>query len=484
MSTHQSTLTQFHKLLSSEFGLCTALSGNKATVSGNDVFVGKDVFGSKTIKEIGSFGGGSLSDWFHVVIEDLGKTEEEKVDIGLLIPLPTVSVNGSVNELMTGMSGTDSEACKWTSTFCATLGYVMKSLRSKHDGKDIEMKTQFVWNMTYTELPMKVSDQNVKLTGTTAKDQTKCNETRTIVEMDSKSSAGSALFTIENKAVFSVSNLDLRIRGGHGLFVVESTGDSLRIENCGMIASSGSSLSESVICVNGGSLELLSSLLNTTESPTCSLSVALISVNSATANVILNTISISGFSFSSSSLVHLATQTSMTVKHVTFEGCIHSLGKGHLVLVEGTNLENQISPASWEGTFSEATPMESHWGKDSALSSSSEWKETSLLFYLFRPDGKIVAGGTGNKASTHPFCGSEQLICSTLESAHNSLRDGLDTVWIESDISLSSKLAVVTSAKYTSSTSTKRVLSLTQSGMVEVDGCRRLHPQPNRVTNN
>ncbi|KAK2962018.1 hypothetical protein BLNAU_3074 [Blattamonas nauphoetae] len=445
-------------------------SGNKATVSGNDVFVGKSVFGSKTISEIGSFGGGSLSDWFHVVIEDLGKTEEEKVDIGLLIPLPTVSVNGSVKELTTGMSGTNSEECKWTSTFCATLGYAMNSLRSKQDGKYIEMKTQFVWNMTYTEQPMNVSDQNVKLTGTTASDQTKCNTTRTIVEMDSKSTAGSALFTIENNAVFSVSNMDLKIREGHGLFVVASTGDSLRIENCGMIASSGSTLSESVICVNGGSLELVSSLLNTTELPSCSLSEALISVNSATANVVLDTVSICGFSFSSSSLVHLATETSMTVKHVTFERCIPSLGTGHLVLVEGTNLQTQISPPSWEGTFSETTPMESLWGKDSTLSSSLEWNEASLLFYLFRPVGKIVAGGTGNKASTHPFCGSKQLICSTLESAHTSLRDGLNTVWIESDISLISKLEVVTSATLTSSTSTKRVVSLTKSGMVEVDG--------------
>ncbi|KAK2957168.1 hypothetical protein BLNAU_7762 [Blattamonas nauphoetae] len=445
-------------------------SGNKATVSGNDVFVGKNVFGSRKISEIGLFGGGSLSDWFHVVIEDLGKTEEEKVDIGLLIPLPTVSVNGSVNELTTGMSGTDNDACKWTSTFCATLVYAMNSLRSKHDGKDIEMKAQFVWNMTYTELPMRVSDQNVKLTGTTAKDQTKCNETRTIVEMDSKSAAGSALFTIENQAVFSVSNMDLKIREGHGLFVVESTGNSLRIENCGMIASSDSTLSESVICVNGGSLELVSSLLNTTELPTCSLSVALISVNSATANVILDTVSISGFSFSSSSLVHLVTETSMTVKHVRFKRCVHSLGNGHLVLVEGNNFVEQISPANWEGTFSEDTPMDSLWGKDSTLSSSSEWNEASLLFYLFRPDGKIVAGGTGNKASTHPFCGSEQLICSTLESAHTSLRNGLDTVWIESDISLISKLRVATSATLTSSTSTKRVVWLTESGMIEVDG--------------
>ncbi|KAK2962040.1 hypothetical protein BLNAU_3096 [Blattamonas nauphoetae] len=444
-------------------------SGNKATMSGNDVFVGKSVFGSKTISEIGSFGGGSLSDWFHVVIEELAKTEEEKVDIGLLIPLPTVSVNGSVNELTTGMSGTDSEACKWTSTFCATLGYAMSTLRSKQDGKYIEMKTQFVWNMTYTELPMNVSDQSVKLTGTTASDQTKCNVTRTIVEMDSKSAAGSALFTIEKGAVFSVSNMDLKIREGHGLIVVASTGDSLRIENCGMIASSGSTLSESVICVNGGSLELLSSLLNTTELPSCSPSEALISVNSASANILIDTVLICGFSFSSSSLVHLATETSMTVKHVTFERCMRSLGTGHLVLVEGTNLQNQISPANWEGTFSETTPMDSLWGKDSTLSSSPEWNEASLLFYLFRPDGKIVAGGTGSKASTHPFCGSEQLICSTLESAHTSLRDGLNTVWIESDISLMSNLGVAKSATLTSSTSTKRVLWLTESGMIEVD---------------
>ncbi|KAK2962015.1 hypothetical protein BLNAU_3071 [Blattamonas nauphoetae] len=170
-------------------------------------------------------------------------------------------------------------------------------------------------------------------------------------------------------------------------------------------------------------------------------------------------------------LLSSATESSQIEMKGTFSECSCGNGKkGDWVFVEGSNLENQIAPSNWEGTFSEATLMDSLWGKDSTLSSSSEWNEASLLFYLFRPDGKIVAGGTGNNASTHPFCGSEQLICSTLESAHTSLRDGLDTVWIESDISLMSKLEVVKSATLTSSTSTKQVLSLTESGMVEVNG--------------
>ncbi|KAK2954541.1 hypothetical protein BLNAU_10561 [Blattamonas nauphoetae] len=395
-------------------------SGNKATLSGNDVYVGKDIFGTKSVQEIGQFGGGSLSDWPHVEIEGREDDEEEMNEIGFIIPLPTVSVNGSVKELTTGMSGTDGEECKWTSSFCATLGYAIVTLRSKHDEEDIEMKAQFVWNMTYSEHPMTVSDQNVKLTGTTAADQNKANFSRSVVKFNDSSVANVPLFSLTNKATLSVSNIDFLLKTTNELFTMDSSASNLNLANCKMIASSDSSSSVSVVSVYGGSVCMEDIQINTTGTSASRFSSPLVSVNAPTSSVSLIDIAFINIEFSSSA-IHLITDIAMIVKDLTFSDCQSSSQDPHLVLVEGTDLTNQIVPANWAGhppTFG-GDDEGQYWCTDSSLTSTPFASSTLLVYLLERTEKSIYVNSAGLDVIG---CGSEALPCKTLSESITHLR--------------------------------------------------------------
>ncbi|KAK2948419.1 hypothetical protein BLNAU_16674 [Blattamonas nauphoetae] len=444
-------------------------SGSWSGSVGKDVYVGKSVFGSKPTSAILKFGGGSYSDWHHVEIEGRGADENELKDIGFLIPLPIVSVNGSVNETTTGLSGKDDEACKWTSTFCATLGFGIDILKSKYNGENIEMGVQYVWNMTYTENPMVVSDQSVVLTGTTATNQNKCDIHRTIVKMNDLSTTGSPLFTITNKAIFSVSNIDFFIKPENGLFTMDAAGDTLKIENSGMIASSGSVSSKSVVSVAGGSVWMKDISLNTSATGRSTFSSPLLHLHSEAGPIILQSISCSNIAISdSSSIVSFVTQFAVVMTDVTFDDCLVSSDESHLVFLEGTDFINQIIPSCWEGSFSSSTPLMDFWGKDSSLS-SGDWKESSLMFYLFPPETVIVLNRDATNPSHHPNCGSALLSCQSLNSAFSSLRDTIRAVSIESEADLTEKIVVTSSCSFIASSSVQ-ILKMAEAGSTEVNG--------------
>ncbi|KAK2960713.1 hypothetical protein BLNAU_4368 [Blattamonas nauphoetae] len=432
------TLTNPIKFFSSTINHAR-FSGNKATLSGNDVYVGKDIFGTKTVQEIGQFGGGSLSDFPHVEIEGREDDEEEMNEIGFIIPLPTVSVNGSVKELTTGMSGTDGEDCKWTSSFCATLGYAIVNLRSKHDEEDIEMKAQFVWNMTYSEHPMTVSDQNVKLTGTTAADQKKANLSRSVVKFNDSSIANVALFSLTNKATLSVSNIDFLLKTTNELFTMDSSASNLNLANCKMIASSDSSSSVSVVSVYGGSVCMEDIQINTTGISASRFSLPLVSVNAPQSSVSLIDIAFINFEFSSSA-VHLITDVAIVVKDLTFSDCQSSSQDPHLVLVEGTDLAHQIVPANWVGhptTFG-GDDEGQYWCTDSSLSGTPFASSTLLVYLLERTEKSIYVNSAGLDVMG---CGSETLPCKTLSESIPHLRsDTSVSISFQSSGELSSEI--------------------------------------------
>ncbi|KAK2955789.1 hypothetical protein BLNAU_9325 [Blattamonas nauphoetae] len=444
-------------------------SGSVSGGIGKDVFVGQSVFGSKPASEIGSFGGGSYSDWFHVEIEGRGDDEELEV-LGLLVPHPIVSVNGSVQELTTGKSGTDNEACKWTSSFCATLGYGITKLRSKHGTQNIELNAQYVWNMTYTELPMSVTDQNVKLTGTTATEQSDATQSRTIVKMDEASTEGTPLFTVTNQAIFTVSNIDFVLRAQNGLFASDDTAIALTIVDCKITAESGTASSQHVVSVRGGSVWLEEIEFNTTSSSSSSFSCPIISVDSESTTVTLKDVCFNNIDFStSSSLVHLITAAPITMTAVTFEGCVSTTADAHFVVVEGRDFVNQIVASSWEGTFDTTTPLANLWGEDSLLAQSPEWNETSLLYYLYQPITHIILNKDASNSSNHPNCGSVKFSCISLKSAMESLRESIRIVSMETEETLVDTLVVNTSCTFTSSTALRQVLMMSGAGMVEVN---------------
>ncbi|KAK2949897.1 hypothetical protein BLNAU_15200 [Blattamonas nauphoetae] len=257
--------------------------GNIADL-GMDLFITSDLFNGKETDAIDSFGGGSMSADDHVAIEDRPSSDSEW--IGLLIPTPKVSVNGSITEIMTGLSGQDVESCKWTSTFCATLGYGMKHLTKKYStGELFPQSIQFVWNMTYDETGVVVNDQDVSVSGTTTKNAKTAEVLRTIVEIV-ESTTASSLFTIKNHSKLSVSGLDLRAIGKCGLFDLEADGDCLIVSDVGVVCSDGTEYWKALIKSSGRPVSIDSCTFNTSNGGPATLTHPLIQLVSPSTDVV------------------------------------------------------------------------------------------------------------------------------------------------------------------------------------------------------
>ncbi|KAK2953470.1 hypothetical protein BLNAU_11605 [Blattamonas nauphoetae] len=186
---------------------------------GNDIFVSRSVFDGKSLDSISGFGGGSHSGDFRIVVEGLDSNNEERDLVqSKLLPSPKVSVNGSVEDVFGKMSGVDSDACKWTSSFCATLGFGVRFLTQRYLNKtSIPQTIQFVHNMTYTEKKIEIVDQDVTVVGTTSKDLSKSTISRSLVLIDSSISTGSYLFSVTDSGKLRVMNLDINYDSSSGV---------------------------------------------------------------------------------------------------------------------------------------------------------------------------------------------------------------------------------------------------------------------------
>ncbi|KAK2950549.1 hypothetical protein BLNAU_14543 [Blattamonas nauphoetae] len=266
---------------------------------GMDLFITSDLFNGKGTDAIASFGGGSMSADDHVAIE--GRPSSDSELIGLLIPTPKVSVNGSITEIMTGKSGQDTESCKWTSTFCATLGFGIKHLTKKYStGELFPQSIQFVWNMTYNETGVVVNDQDVSVSGATTTNAKTAEVLRTIVEIVPTTTA-SSLFTIKNGSKLSVSGLDLRPIAKCGLFDLEADGDCLIVSDVGVVCSDGTEYWKALIKSSGRPVSIDSCTFNTSNGGTATLTQPLIQLVPPSADIVpsaaitLRSVSISSF---------------------------------------------------------------------------------------------------------------------------------------------------------------------------------------------
>ncbi|KAK2948205.1 hypothetical protein BLNAU_16824 [Blattamonas nauphoetae] len=363
--------------------------------SGNDLFITSSLFESVPTGSLKSFGGGSFSLDDHVAIE--GRLPSESAEIGLLIPSPVVSVNGSVDELMTGKSGEDTESCKWTSTFCATLGFGIKHLTKKYStGELFPQSIQFIYNMTYNETAIIVNDQDVSVVGTKAKTPTQAEVLRTIVEIVPSTTA-SSLFTIKGNAKLSVSGLDLRPIAKCGLFCVESSGDSLKLSDLGIVCSLEAEYSQPLIKSNGRPISIELCTFNTTTSGTARLAHPLVQLVPPSGGVVpsaaftLSSVSFSDFQTRSDPLVVGNTDGTISVVGTTFTRCSCSSEiKGTLVRVKTSGLSTAITEDLWSGSFDASTEAGWFYGQDRSLVSTNELP--------------------------HPNCGSSRVGCSSFDS--------------------------------------------------------------------
>ncbi|KAK2942102.1 hypothetical protein BLNAU_22974 [Blattamonas nauphoetae] len=225
---------------------------------------------------------------------------------------------------MTGKSGEDTESCKWTSTFCVTLGYGIKHLTKKYStGENFPQSIQFVWNMTYNEIEIVVNDQDVSVVGTKAKTPTQAEVLRTIVEIVPSTTA-SSLFTIKGNAKLSVSGLDLRPIAKCGLFCMESSGDSLKLSDLGIVCSLEAEYSQPLIKSNGRPISIELCTFNTTTSGTARLAHPLVQLVPLSGGVVpsavftLSSVSFSDFETRSDPLVVADTDGTISVVGTTF----------------------------------------------------------------------------------------------------------------------------------------------------------------------
>ncbi|KAK2949901.1 hypothetical protein BLNAU_15130 [Blattamonas nauphoetae] len=316
---------------------------NNTAARGNDVFIESSLFAGKTVDQIPVFGGGSLSNMY-----------------------------------------------RWTGTHCATLTFGVKHLKQKYeDGRHFPQQIRFVWNMTYTEKAIVITDQDITVSGTTTTNAKTAKVLRSILEVDKDAVEGSFVFTIENKSLLAVTNLD--IHPVARLRIVSSS--SHQIHKTPRLPFRTATSTQQMLLIGQRSF-----------------AVPLVSFSSTEYSFSIKSSSFKSFSVSGHALIAVTTKQPISFVSVKFDDITQTVsGKARFV-----------TPSGWS-SFTPTQPLLDFIGCDSSLTSDHPFFESSLLFHLLPPTGTVVAGQTpDNEESEHPECGTDRLRCSTLNSALSS----------------------------------------------------------------
>ncbi|KAK2960605.1 hypothetical protein BLNAU_4503 [Blattamonas nauphoetae] len=451
---------------------------NNYAGEGNDVFITSSVFSGKTLSQISSFGGGSQSLNFRVVVEGLDIDDNQKDDIqNKLLPSPKVSVNGSELDPYGNPSGKDDPACKWTSSFCATLGYGIKFLTQKGvDGSAIPQTIQFLHNMTYTEKSVVVSDQDVTVTGTSAKSPTQATILRSLVEIDEAMAVGSFLFQVRNQGKLKVTNLDIKSKAGCGVFELLGDGEALELLDIAVISKEDVTHACSLVKTSSGPIVISKCQFNTTYGSTkpAIFTTPIITISAGAQPSSISSTSFSKLQTTTCPLLHFFTEGTIAFDTVSFTDTSRSGSNDTIVLISSPNLSQTISPLLWPHFDTASTPLLQFLAQDTSLTNDDPFFESSLLFYLLLPATEVHAGGSfgeGGFKSTHPNCGSDRLRCSSLDSAFRSASARLiSTVLVDGALTLDALFSVSEGFTMMSSSSTVQTVTQTSDGWIEVDG--------------
>ncbi|KAK2958988.1 hypothetical protein BLNAU_6004 [Blattamonas nauphoetae] len=445
---------------------------NNTAAWGKDVFIESSLFEGKSVDEIPVFGGGSLSSMYRVVIE--GRTDEREMEeIHHFIPAPSISVNGSVIEPSTGASGTDDENCKWVGTHCATLAFGVTHLKQKYqNGTHFPLQIHFVWNMTYTEKAVHVTNQDITVIGTKARYPTTAEMLRSTLDVDQSADEGSFVFTIDDTALLTMTNLNIRAIAQCGLFDVKDDAECLTLNDVAVICTDAEGYRHPLIKSTHSPVFIRNCIFNTTETSLgpAVVGVSLISFSSTEHALSVESSRFKSFSVSGPALLAITTEQPISFVSVVFEDVTQTVAeKARFVHVTSSSLGTAVSPSRWS-SFSPTQPLLDFVGCDSSLASDHPFFESSLLFHLLPPTDKIVVGETDtSEESAHPRCGSDRLRCSTLNSALSSaVSHSLQTsIRIATRVSLSSPLAISTTASF-SSLSGKQEVAIDRTGSMSV----------------
>ncbi|KAK2942314.1 hypothetical protein BLNAU_22779 [Blattamonas nauphoetae] len=434
---------------------------NNSAAWGKDIFIESSLFEGKAVDEIPVFGGGSLSSMYRVVIE--GRTDETEMEkIHHFIPAPLISVNGS-DELPNGQkSGTDDDNCKWVGTHCATLAFGVTHLKQKYqNGTHYPLQISFVWNMTYTEKAVHVTNQDITVLGTKARYPTTAKLLRTTLDVDTSVDEGSFVFTIDDTALLTVTNLNIRAIAHCGLFDVKDDAECLTLNDVAVICSDAEGYRHPLIKSTHSPVFVRNCIFNTTETSLgpAVVGVSLISFSSTEHALSINILN----SKVKTGPAQLAITTEQLISFVSvvFEDVTQTVaGKARFV---------HVTSSGW-WLFSPNQSLVDFVGCDSSITSDNPFFESSLLFHLLSPADKIVVGETDTSGeSEHTHCGSYRLRCSTLNSSLSSAHShSLPTsIHIATSVSQSSPLAITTTALF-SLLSGKQEVTIDRTGSMSV----------------
>ncbi|KAK2945608.1 hypothetical protein BLNAU_19463 [Blattamonas nauphoetae] len=403
---------------------------NNKALNGTDIFIEKSVLAPIDIATTLGFGGGSYSDFFRIVIED--REFEELVElerISLLLPTPIISVNGSVKEPLTGMSGVDNVICKWASSFCSTLGYGVTFLNQKYQNKTMmKQYVQFVWNMTYTENSVVLSDQDLVIAGWKTSDQSKSTITRTLFVMDPLSDEGTFLVTLIKNACALFKGIDFKPTEKCGMFEVLDDAGELELNDVAFIFKSGLMYECPMIRTTLCPFTLTNVKFNTTEASSASFTTPLLYYQT-NLDFTLVDVSFETLEMKSSPAVELITEGDISLQNVKFQGCTRQdAQQGKYIRVTATEFRIKRLPTLWAGCFEATQPLADFTGRDLFLGDQHEWYEASLMYYLLPPTTRIHLDNNNLEASTHPNCGSDRLVCSSIDSSYRSAKSNSITM--------------------------------------------------------
>ncbi|KAK2949245.1 hypothetical protein BLNAU_15848 [Blattamonas nauphoetae] len=443
---------------------------------GNDLYVEKSLFESVPTQDLPKFRGGSLSDQHHVVIE--GREPENAEEIGLSIPFPIISVNGSVIEPTTGVSGSDNENCKWTSSFCSTVRYGIRFLTQKYKNDTLmPMTIKYVWNMTYHESDIIVASQDVTVTGTTTSNQKTSTITRTLVKTNETAAKNLFLFTIEEKAIMTVTNIDFIAPSKHGLFDLTATGESVTLDNLAIISEGGVEHIQSVIRTSTGPVSIFDCVFNSSSETPAVYSLPVVSLSATDKPFTFESTSFMSLSMKSSSVLEIETEGEISLKSVKFTDCVRTnTPNGYLVHIKTTGIETKVTPARWAESFNDSTLLEHFSGLDKGKAETDMWQTTPLLFFLLpSPTSSIRMSSSSDQATTHPKCGTPRLPCSTLHSGISSVDTHLQSVLeMATDGSIVESVIRTSSLEIKSTSSTKRTITLNDAASFVMNGASKV----------
>ncbi|KAK2950164.1 hypothetical protein BLNAU_14850 [Blattamonas nauphoetae] len=389
---------------------------NNKAQHGNDIYIEDTLYTDSQIAELTGFGGNSLSAYYRVV------------------------------------TGTDSADCKWTSSYCKTLGWGITLLHFRFKNQTHMPQTiQYLYNATFTEKAIVVEDQTVTVRGSTAAKLNESTLSRTKITIDSKITEGSSLIEVGLNGSVHFTNLDLVPNTKASLLHVSSVSRGASMENVGIMLTSGQTYQYSLIKTENQPITIENTLINTTAATLAILLEPFLTVvTNADTPVAMKNVTFENLNMKTDPILQIQSAGSITLDEVKFKTA-------------------HERPAKM-GYITQA--QKDFFGTDEFLGEEHEWYDASLMYYLVPPTLKIKLDKNGREASTHPNCGSDRFVCSTLDSGYRSAEaNEMDQVELFSDTSLAKTMTVAFPIQMRSSSESaiRTVTQEGQSGIVVIE---------------